>query len=71
MAIPPFDLPDGESHEAKVLVHFPSEETGMLDSHAWCTTRGRALRGAVMSEVHVPVFRASIKCPFPVAGSRP
>jgi hypothetical protein len=71
MAIPLFDLPDGESHEGKALIHFPSEETGILDSHAWCTPRGRALRGAVMSEVHVPVFRASIKCPSPITTLRP
>jgi hypothetical protein len=31
----------------------------------------RPLRGAVMSEVHVPVFRASIKCPSPVTTLRP
>ena len=31
----------------------------------------RPLRGAVMREVHVPVFQASIKCPYPVTGSRP
>ncbi len=33
--------------------------------------RGRPLRGAVISELHVPVFRASIKCHSPVTKSRP
>ena len=31
----------------------------------------RPRRGAVMSEVHVPVFRASIKCPSLVTTARP
>ena len=71
MAILPFDPPYGESHEGKVLVHFSSEETEMLDSHARCTSRRRPLRAAIMSEVRVPVFRASIKCSSPVTRSRP
>lgn len=34
---PIFDLPEGESREGKLLVHFPSEETGMIDHYAWCS----------------------------------
>lgn len=70
MAITPLDLTDCASHEGNVLVHFPSQETGMLDSPARCTPRRRPLGGSVMSEAFVPVFRANAKYPSPVKRSR-